>query len=818
MIRRLHVVAFAAICAAGGLLSSECRALRPLRAQGLTPPDDDAGILPRQVAMTDVPCATPTETWGDISPSEDRTMKSQAFRIAGIALAALLANQYFAAPATAAENGVQAACGQDLQQFCTGVQPGGGRLIRCLVQQPSTSPVCRAFLQQARNQQGMGRQGAFGSPQNGGGAAVAQQRNGGAGTAVRAACGQDLQQSCAGVQPGGGRLIQCLARQPNLSAACNSFMAQRRQQRLGGQGAPDQQGNMGAQPSAASPAAGAGPTGLTGSLTVGGQQRSYLIEGAPSPNPRPTIIMLHGSGGSAQGVARGSGLAARAQQNGFVAVFPEGMARTWNDGRPEHAQLFGARGELGNDIAFLRSLVADLVRRGIADPQRVYLAGFSAGGFMTYRMACDAADLFAAVATFEANMPEAYGGSCRPDAPLPLLAFSGTADPRVHYEGGQGRQGAVWSTDRTVSLFRRVNGCGEASTQTQLPSPEPQATGVTVIRWTQCVAAPVVLYRIEGGVHRIPASNFAAEALWTFFRDKARGGAAGAPPVSRAAENQSGAEMAAVSPAAPGPDAGGQPVGITEEVTFQSNGYTLHGCIIRPDGPGPFPAVIYNHGSDKEPARCGPKALERAYVEHGYLVFAFHRHGHGLSPGEYIGDLTRKIRAEVQNPAQQQQQVIALHDLYNRDVVGAVQWLMQRPEVDRNRMVMTGVSYGGIQTLLTAEKGLGLRAFIPFAPGAMSWRNQALQRRLEQATRNAKAPMFLAQAQNDYNLGPSEVLGPIVRANGAPNEAKIYPAFGTTHQQGHAGFAVRGGVPIWSPDVFAFLDRVLGDSKVATPR
>ena len=172
---------------------------------------------------------------------------------------------------------------------------------------------------------------------------------------------------------------------------------------------------------------------------------------------------------------------------------------------------------------------------------------------------------------------------------------------------------------------------------------------------------------------------------------------------------------------------------------------------------------------------------------------------------------TRQARAE---------RSAALHDDANRDVVGAVQWLMQRPGGrPRSRVIMTGVSYGGIQTLLTAEKGLGIRAFIPFAPGAESWANHALQARLEQAVRNAKAPLFLAQAQNDFSLGPSQVLGPIIRAKGAPNDAKIYPPNGTTHEQGHGGFAVRGGIPIWSPDVFAFIDAVLGNgpARAETP-
>ncbi len=248
----------------------------------------------------------------------------------------------------------------------------------------------------------------------------------------------------------------------------------------------------------------------------------------------------------------------------------------------------------------------------------------------------------------------------------------------------------------------------------------------------------------------------------------------------------------------------------SEEVTFQAGSYTLYGCIVRPEGDGPFRAVIYNHGSEKFPGRCSPPDLARAYVDHGYMFFMFHRHGHGRSPGEYIMDAQRRIFAEPRDLAARQQEIVALQDTYNLDVAAAVAWLLARPEVDRNHVAMTGVSFGGIQTLLAAEKGLGLRASIPFAPGAMSWANAVVRQRLERAARNAKAPLFLAQAQNDYSLGPSQLLGPLVRAKGPPNDAKVYPAFGGTPQEAHAAFAIRaGGIAVWSSDVFTFLDKAM---------
>jgi dienelactone hydrolase len=249
-----------------------------------------------------------------------------------------------------------------------------------------------------------------------------------------------------------------------------------------------------------------------------------------------------------------------------------------------------------------------------------------------------------------------------------------------------------------------------------------------------------------------------------------------------------------------------------ELVSFPSGEQTLHGFLYRPAGTGPFPAVLWNHGSEKLPGQ--QPDLARFYTSHGYVFFIPHRHGHGRSPGEYIGDLQAQIHARVTDVQQANREIVQLQDRYNEDVVAAVTWLKERPEVDRNRIAMSGVSYGGIQTLLAAEKGLGVRAFVPFAPGAMSWANTALRERLLQAVRHARSPLFLIQARNDYSVGPSELLGPEIEGKGNPYRAKIYPPFGTTPQEGHGGFACKSeGIALWGPDVLEFLRATLADTS-----
>jgi len=244
-------------------------------------------------------------------------------------------------------------------------------------------------------------------------------------------------------------------------------------------------------------------------------------------------------------------------------------------------------------------------------------------------------------------------------------------------------------------------------------------------------------------------------------------------------------------------------------VSFGSGDATLQGWLYKPEGEGPFPAVIYNHGSDKVPGWF--PTLGQFWTARGYVLFVPHRRGHGRSPGDWIVDLQRKFRETEKDETRAQKHDIELHERANADVVAAVAWLKLQPFVNTNALIMSGISYGGIQTVLAAEKDLSVKAFIAFAPAAMSWQgNPLLRERLLQAVKNAQTPMFLLQATNDYNLGPSELLGKELERKGPPNRAKVYPAYGdpADHQAGHGGFAVRGS-EIWGADVMKFLGAVL---------
>jgi polyhydroxybutyrate depolymerase len=217
--------------------------------------------------------------------------------------------------------------------------------------------------------------------------------------------------------------------------------------------------------------------------------------------PAPAILVLHGATIGAQRTARGSGFAEAATARGFTAVFPDGINRQWNDGREGRTSNI-------DDVGFVRLLVGELITRGIADPTRIYLAGISNGGMMTFRMLCEASELFAGAGTVIANMPAGIGESCQPKKTLPVEMFNGTADPLVPYEGGgvgfAGRRGNVWSAERTAAFMASANGCGASAMPTSLGGAPDAATKIVRLDWSGCSSGQAVsLYRIEGGGHQL---------------------------------------------------------------------------------------------------------------------------------------------------------------------------------------------------------------------------------------------------------------------------------------------------------------------------
>ena len=125
----------------------------------------------------------------------------------------------------------------------------------------------------------------------------------------------------------------------------------------------------------------------------------------------PVLVALHGGGGRTSGAqfAHGTGLAGEGAARGYVVLAPDALGDNWNDGRPEIAAGI-------DDVGFIRAMIADAGTRFGIDRRRIFAAGASNGGLMSYRLACEAGDLVRAIAPVIANMGEALIAHCRPTA------------------------------------------------------------------------------------------------------------------------------------------------------------------------------------------------------------------------------------------------------------------------------------------------------------------------------------------------------------------------------------------------------------------
>jgi carboxymethylenebutenolidase len=253
------------------------------------------------------------------------------------------------------------------------------------------------------------------------------------------------------------------------------------------------------------------------------------------------------------------------------------------------------------------------------------------------------------------------------------------------------------------------------------------------------------------------------------------------------------------------------PPGVTKtRVTFKSGDLTLVGYLYKPDGNGPFPGIIWNHGSEQSPG-TGPEfdAVATIFVPAGYVVFAPIRRGHGDSQGEYIQDQLAQEKTAHGADAAQKLFVQLMAGPQLDDQLAGLAYLNSLPYVDKDRLAVTGCSYGGIQTLLAAERGAGFRAAVAISPGAESWNgNKYLQDRLIKAVDGINMPVFLLHPEKDANVAPGYVLGQEFQRLGKPYGLEIYPPFGPSDEQGHC-FGGAKGYHTWGPDVLWFLSNTL---------
>lgn len=237
-----------------------------------------------------------------------------------------------------------------------------------------------------------------------------------------------------------------------------------------------------------------------------------------------------------------------------------------------------------------------------------------------------------------------------------------------------------------------------------------------------------------------------------------------------------------------------------------------------PTGPGPFPAVLFNHGSGGATADVTAKMqiteaaeiLAPFFLKHGYAFLYPFRRGQGLSAEQapFMQDVLRREEEANGKEARQNMQDTAVTGEHLDDVMAALAFLKSEPRVDSHRIALAGHSFGGQLTLLFAERDPTIRAVVTFGAAAGSWgRSPALRERLVSAVGKTNAVIMLIHAENDYSTAPGRALANELERLHKPHLLKIYPAVGLDSDDGHN--MLYEDIPVWEDDVFKFLDEYM---------
>jgi len=252
-----------------------------------------------------------------------------------------------------------------------------------------------------------------------------------------------------------------------------------------------------------------------GNLKSGGVTRHYLLH-IPSSyqpsSPASLIISFHGFGINSKEEENLTGMSAKADREGFLVVYPDGLDERWNTGS-------GGQGQA--DLQFIRDLIVLLESQYNIDPKRIYATGISNGGGMTDRVGCDLADVIAAIAPVAGAYN--FWQNCNPSRPVPVLAFHGLDDNVVPYEGGSPKIMEP-SIEEWAAAWAARNECSST------PGVTTPADTVTVRTWSGCQNnADVILYTLANHGHSWPGSPTmpksitsqavnANDVMWEFFK------------------------------------------------------------------------------------------------------------------------------------------------------------------------------------------------------------------------------------------------------------------------------------------------------------
>jgi polyhydroxybutyrate depolymerase len=263
------------------------------------------------------------------------------------------------------------------------------------------------------------------------------------------------------------------------------------------------------------------PGSFPGTLTSGGLERQYILRVPISytgEDAMPLVLNLHGHGSNAVEQAVYSGLPAKGEEEGFIVVTPQGT------GVEPHWNFTTVEAGAPNDVAFISDLLDTLETELCIDPSRVYAAGYSAGAAMSATLACFLSDRIAAIAPVAGLY---FFPGCPSVRPVSVIAFNGTDDKLVPFEGGPVSNSAlrVPPVEDSLQQWAEHDGCASG------PQDQRVSDQVRLRRYDDCSeGATVELYAVEGGGHTWPGAAIdlpllgattheisATDLIWAFF-------------------------------------------------------------------------------------------------------------------------------------------------------------------------------------------------------------------------------------------------------------------------------------------------------------
>lgn len=248
---------------------------------------------------------------------------------------------------------------------------------------------------------------------------------------------------------------------------------------------------------------------------------------------------------------------------------------------------------------------------------------------------------------------------------------------------------------------------------------------------------------------------------------------------------------------------------MTVKGVFSDSHIELAATEYRPEGEGPFPLLLINHGTPRSPAEFPAMKnylawQARLFAQHGFVVINALRRGYGGSDGPWAENYFNCGNPDYIGAGLQSA----------KDIEAVLAYGRAQPDVDASRVVLVGHSSGGFGVLaLSSQNPPGVIGTISFAGGRGSrgpddvCYDGKLVAAFSHYAGTTHVPMLWFYSQNDHFFGPAlaQRLGEAYRAKGVDLDLEIVPAYGN---EGHNFMLGRPNVSVWAPTVDAFFKKV----------